>query len=447
MTRRALSRHSSETLLMTGGAAHARMRALQCEAGARMIEGDARPRFDAMATRACTEASGLPSVWVAVAIRARRGRQPELHDFLLADVTGIARHCQVRTGERKLRALMLRDAESRRKETLDGVAVRTVAFQLAGVHIAMTAAALVESREFQRATFGMAGIAFRHAMRAAQWEARFVMVESRHIRERGRGVTPLASSAEAAFVRVGVTAVAGEGEAAQFAAFVALSAARGLVLSRQGKAGPRVIEICDRAEGRRLVATLARLAKASIVWIAMTGVAGARGALELAAAMTIGARRRSMCAGESEAGLRMIEIRGGLHFPAGSGMALRAVRAEAAGVRIAMTIETALESDAAKHLRRMALRAGHFRMQSRQWKTSAGVIELRSRLPCAHRVTRRAGGELPFVRVGMARRTRRRQAQERARFVALLAWNGGMGADQREAGQAVIELRGIPMNQ
>ena len=58
----------------------------------------------------------------------------------------------------------------------------------------------------------------------------------------------IAGRAEAAFVRIGMTAVAGEGEAAQFAGNVALRAARFRMLSGERKAGAIVIEIRDRTE-------------------------------------------------------------------------------------------------------------------------------------------------------------------------------------------------------
>lgn len=163
----------------------------------------------------------------------------------------------MRAGEWELRALVLLHSERRRQEALDGVARRAVALELAGVWVAMTAAALIEARELQRPPLRVAGVAFRVAMRAAQGEARLVVIERRDIGEARRVVTALARVAEAAFVGVGVTAVAGEGEAAQFSADVALRAPRLHVLAGQREARAVVIEVRDGAERACRMATLA----------------------------------------------------------------------------------------------------------------------------------------------------------------------------------------------
>lgn len=177
---------------MARRAADSRVRSLQREAGPGVIEYHPCPGIDAMAGRARTEARGLSPVWIAVAIGTCRRRQPELHDLLFPGVAGIAWHGQVRTCQRELGPLMIVHTERRRNEALDGVAARTVGFQLTCMYVDVTPAASIEARELQRPRFRVTRAAFRRSMRAAQRETRLVMIEPGHVRERSRRMTTLA---------------------------------------------------------------------------------------------------------------------------------------------------------------------------------------------------------------------------------------------------------------
>ena len=126
------------------------MRSIEGEAGLGVIEGDPRPAFDAMTGRAGSESRRLPLMRILVTGGAWTGRQAELDDVVRAQMTSVTRHGQVRPCQRKLRALMLVDAELWWDEPFDRVAVRTLVIQLTAVHILMAAGARVESGELQR---------------------------------------------------------------------------------------------------------------------------------------------------------------------------------------------------------------------------------------------------------------------------------------------------------
>jgi hypothetical protein len=165
------------------------VRAFQRETCPRVIERDARPGVDAMAGRTRAESRGFAAMRISMAIRACGECQPEV----VLRVTRVARHREMRAGQRELRALVLFDTERRWQESFDRMAPRAIAFQLTLVRIAMAAAALIEARELQCASFRrVTRIALGNAMCAAQRKACFVVIERSYVREAGRGVAALA---------------------------------------------------------------------------------------------------------------------------------------------------------------------------------------------------------------------------------------------------------------
>lgn len=413
--------------------------------------------FAAMIQReSMPEGCALPGVCV-VALCAIRSKLPLVHSRfsmardarlrrvleIIIRVAASAGHVDVHAGQLERRPVVI---ERRRLPRRSRVALRAIGAECALVCVFAAMAVHTALWRVLEITARVAAGAGHVDVRAGQLEGRLAVIECGWLPALRR-VALRAVGAECAVVRIlgAMTVHAILRRILEIIAGVAAGAGHVGVRADQLERRLAVVERGWLPRRRRVTLRAGSAERAVVRVLATVAVHTVLGrAVKHAVGVAQSAGHSNVRAGQLECSA--VVIKGHL-FPIVGRVALRAIGAELAVVRIvlAVAIHTILRG-ALEHAVDVASSAGHSNVRARQLKSGSIVIK-GGRLPALRRVTLRAvGAELAVVRVVLAVAI---DALLRRALEELVGMTSGarcvrMLSHQLESGLAVIECRGFP---